>query len=66
MLGITFTIEQWFHFLVADLVVGKVENKKSKNDVRSIIRASIMSKQYGLEDFLADLVTDACSKSAYL
>jgi len=25
------------------------------------IRTSVMSKQYGNEDFLANLITDACS-----
>jgi len=45
-----------------DLVVGKVEDKKCKDDVIKVIRTAIMSKQYGLEDFLASIVVESCSK----
>lgn len=44
------------------LVVGKVEDMKSKEAVLPVIRTAVMSKQYGLEDFLASLITDACCK----
>lgn len=44
------------------MVVGKVEDKKCKDDVIKVIRTAIMSKQYGLEDFLASVVVESCSK----
>ena len=34
----------------------------NKEEVIKPIRTSVMSKQYGNEDFLADLITDACCK----
>ena len=43
------------------LVVDQVKDKKNKESVIRVIQTAIMSKQYGLEDFLARLVTDACS-----
>lgn len=46
----------------AGLVIEKVEDKKDKEAVTRVIRTAIMSKQYGLEDFLAGLVADACRK----
>ena len=49
----------------SDLVCGKVKDLHSKEEVLPIIRASIMSKQYGNEDFLANLITDACCKSPW-
>lgn len=44
------------------LVIEKLKDKKDKEAVTRVIRTAIMSKQYGLEDFLAGLVADACSK----
>lgn len=46
--------------ILPDLVVGKVEDKKCKDDVIKVIRTAIMSKQYGLEDFLASIVVESC------
>merc|ERR1712226_1364612 len=46
--------------LLPDLVVGKVENLRDATEVTKAIRTSVMSKQYGNEDFLAKLISDAC------
>jgi len=46
--------------LLEGLVIRKVEDLKNREAVLQVIRTTIMSKQYGLEDFLAGLVTDAC------
>ncbi|XP_060067722.1 T-complex protein 1 subunit theta-like [Ylistrum balloti] len=46
--------------LLPDLVCGEIKNLRNKEDVKKIVRSAIMSKQYGNEDFLADLVVDAC------
>ena len=46
---------------VAGLVVDQVKDKRDKVAVARVIRTAVMSKQYGLEDFLSGLVTDACS-----
>jgi len=47
--------------VVAGLVVDEVKDKKDRAAVVRVIRTTVMSKQYGLEDFLAGLVADACS-----
>jgi len=46
----------------AGLVVDAVKDKKDRAAVARVIRTAVMSKQYGLEDFLAGLVADACSQ----
>merc|ERR1711976_421803 len=46
--------------LLPDLVVKKVEDMRNKDEVMKAVRSSVMSKQYGHEDFLADLITGAC------
>ena len=48
--------------VIVGLVVDEVKDKKDRAIVVRVIRTAVMSKQYGLEDFLAGLVTDACSK----
>ncbi|CAL1538921.1 unnamed protein product [Lymnaea stagnalis] len=42
------------------LSLGTVKNMRNKEEVLPAIRTAIMSKQYGNEDFLADLITNAC------
>lgn len=42
------------------LTIGQVKDARDKNEVRKLVRTSVMSKQYGHEDFLADLITRAC------
>lgn len=49
-------------FVNAELVVDKVADLKDKQAVKKAIKSAVMSKQYGNEDFLADLIADACSK----
>lgn len=44
----------------ADLVVDQVEDLHDREKVKQAIRSSVMSKQYGNEDFLSDLITKAC------
>jgi T-complex protein 1 subunit theta len=53
---------------ITDLVVGKVSDVSKKEEVMPLIRSAIMSKQYGHEDFLAEIITNACCKlpSSYL
>jgi len=46
--------------LLDGLVIDKLKDKKDKAAVTRVVRTAIMSKQYGLEDFLAQLVADAC------
>lgn len=41
-------------------VVTEVKDVKNVEEVKRSIRSSVMSKQYGNEDFLADLITKAC------
>lgn len=37
-----------------------MKNCKNPEEVKKAIRSSVMSKQYGKEDFIADLITKAC------
>ncbi|KAK2147021.1 hypothetical protein LSH36_573g02006 [Paralvinella palmiformis] len=46
--------------ILGDLVIGEVKDMSKKEEVLKPIRASVMSKQYGNEDFLASIITDAC------
>ncbi|XP_064611822.1 LOW QUALITY PROTEIN: T-complex protein 1 subunit theta-like [Liolophura sinensis] len=46
--------------ILPDLVVDKVTNMTDKNQILKAVRTSVMSKQYGHEDFLAQLITEAC------
>lgn len=46
--------------ILPTLSCGKIENVHDKEAVTKAIRSAIMSKQYGCEDFLAKLVTEAC------
>lgn len=46
--------------ILPDLVCHEVKDCRDLGQVREAIRASIMSKQYGNEDFLANLIAKAC------
>lgn len=47
--------------ILPDLVVGQVKDLRNKDEVKKIIRSTVMSKQFGSEDFVAELITDACT-----
>ena len=51
-----------FYFISVDLVVGKVKDLTDREEVTKAIRTAVMSKQHGNEDFLGQLIADACSK----
>ena len=44
-------------------MVGKINDIGDKAEVTKAIRTSVMSKQHGNEDFLAQIIADACSKN---
>jgi T-complex protein 1 subunit theta len=46
--------------LLAELVVKRVENVTDTAQLQNAIRAVIATKQYGYEDFLSELVANAC------
>ncbi|OQR77566.1 T-complex protein 1 subunit theta-like [Tropilaelaps mercedesae] len=46
--------------ILPELTVYEVKDYKNEVDVKKAIRAALMSKQLGHEDFLAELVTKAC------
>ena len=50
------------NFISVDLVVGKVKDLTDREEVTKAIRTAVMSKQHGNEDFLGQLIADACSK----
>ncbi|XP_002732584.2 T-complex protein 1 subunit theta-like [Saccoglossus kowalevskii] len=46
--------------ILPELSCGSIKDITDKEDVTRVIKSSIMSKQYGNEDFFAKLVTEAC------
>ena len=42
--------------------MGRVQDMRAKKEVAKVVRTVVMSKQYGNEDFLADLITRACGE----
>ena len=56
IINITFVL-----FILA-LQTKEVKDLSSFEEVFPVIRSSVMSKQYGNEDFLAELITKACRK----
>ncbi|XP_067896613.1 T-complex protein 1 subunit theta [Heterodontus francisci] len=46
--------------ILPDLICSSVKNLRDIEDVSPVIRAAIMSKQYGNADFLSKLITQAC------
>ena len=48
--------------ILPTLVCDEVKDYRNEEEVLKVIRTSVMSKQLGNEDFLAKLITRACSK----
>lgn len=48
------------HEILPDLVCCSAKNLRDVDEVSSLLRTSIMSKQYGSEEFLAKLISQAC------
>ncbi|BFZ24873.1 hypothetical protein BsWGS_27912 [Bradybaena similaris] len=46
--------------ILPGLSIGNLKNLRNKEEVLPAIRTAVMSKQYGNEDFLANLIVDAC------
>lgn len=46
--------------IIPKLVVSEVKDFRDMEQVKASIRTSVMSKQYGREDFLAGLISQAC------
>lgn len=46
--------------ILPQLTVHEVKDIKNLSEVTKAIRSSVMSKQYGNEDFLAELIAKAC------
>ncbi|XP_064627629.1 T-complex protein 1 subunit theta-like [Lineus longissimus] len=45
--------------VLPELECGKLKDLRDREEVKKAIRASVMSKQYGNEDFLADIISQA-------
>jgi len=48
--------------ILPKLVIQEVKDVRDKKAILAPIRTSVMSKQYGNEEFLAKLIVQACSK----
>uniref|UniRef100_A0AAX7TEL3 T-complex protein 1 subunit theta n=1 Tax=Astatotilapia calliptera TaxID=8154 RepID=A0AAX7TEL3_ASTCA len=46
--------------ILSDCVCSSAKNLHDINEAKSLIRTAVMSKQYGNEDFLANLIAEAC------
>ena len=46
--------------LLPDMEVGRVKDLKDGSEVRKALKTAVMSKQYGNEDFISELIVDAC------
>ena len=46
--------------VLPELEVSRVKDLKDSLEVRKALKTSIMSKQYGNEDFISELIADAC------
>ncbi|XP_043229885.1 T-complex protein 1 subunit theta-like [Amphibalanus amphitrite] len=46
--------------LLPGLVCGEIKDLQSESELKRAIKPSVMSKQYGNEDFITDLVVKAC------
>lgn len=57
--GYEFAVKKALEIL-PDLVCTQQKDLKNKSEVQRALRTSVMSKQYGHEDFLARLLSDAC------
>jgi T-complex protein 1 subunit theta len=55
-------ISDLLYAYVIGLVCGEQKNLRDKEGIMTAIRTSVMSKQYGNEDFIAGLIAEACRK----
>lgn len=49
--------------ILPDCVCSSAKNLHDVKEATSLIRTAVMSKQYGNEDFLANLIAQACGES---
>jgi len=50
--------------ILPDCVCSSAKNLHDVNEATALIRTAVMSKQYGNEDFIANLIAQACGESA--
>lgn len=50
--------------ILPDCVCASAKNLHDVNEAASLIRTAVTSKQYGNEDFLSNLIAQACGESA--
>lgn len=50
--------------ILPDCVCSSAKNLHDVKEAASLIRTAVISKQYGNEDFLANLIAQACGESA--
>lgn len=49
--------------ILLDCVCSSAKNLHDVAEAKAMIRTALMSKQYGNEDFLGDLIAQACGES---
>ncbi len=49
--------------ILPDCVCSSAKNLHDLDEATAMIRSAVMSKQYGNEDFLANLIAQACGKT---
>lgn len=48
--------------ILPSLVCHEIKDIRNEQDIKKAIKTVVMSKQYGNEDFLTDIITKACGK----
>lgn len=46
--------------LLPTLIIDEAKDWQDVNQIKDVIKTSVMSKQYGKEDYITDLVCNAC------
>jgi T-complex protein 1 subunit theta len=46
--------------ILEELTCFRIENLREKGELKRCIKSAIASKQYGLEEFLAEKISEAC------
>ena len=58
--GYNLAVKKILDEVLPTTVVHEVKDVSNLDEIKKSIRSSVMSKQYGNEDFLADLISQAC------
>eukprot|EP00355_Strombidium_rassoulzadegani_P002751 CAMPEP_0168612508 /NCGR_PEP_ID=MMETSP0449_2-20121227/2955_1 /TAXON_ID=1082188 /ORGANISM="Strombidium rassoulzadegani, Strain ras09" /LENGTH=494 /DNA_ID=CAMNT_0008653079 /DNA_START=327 /DNA_END=1811 /DNA_ORIENTATION=+ len=64
LIGYEKASKKW-HELFNDVVAYTLKDMKNHDELKMCIKASVASKQFGLEDLLSELITEACQHALF-